>query len=214
MERFQPIIGGDGGRGRGGHDQVPEERHRGASRDGGTPILVAGEEAGATLPFGCRMGICHTCVGQAVLGQGARPAHRRGLRQRRARWSAPASTRPRAPSRSSSRTKPERDRPRSRHDNDDREPARAPHRRADRGARQGVRRASTTRSSTTSATATARYITSMIELHRRLACSAACCCSARATSRPGSPARRRSRWPRSSRTWRSATTSCTASGTG
>lgn len=30
---------------------------------GATAILVAGEEAGATLPYGCRMGICHTCTG-------------------------------------------------------------------------------------------------------------------------------------------------------
>ena len=44
-----------------------------------TPILVAGEEAGATLPYGCRMGICHTCVGQALLRPGPRPAHRQGL---------------------------------------------------------------------------------------------------------------------------------------
>ncbi len=37
--------------------------------DGATPILVAGEEAGAVLPFGCRMGICHTCVGELRCGQ-------------------------------------------------------------------------------------------------------------------------------------------------
>jgi ferredoxin-NADP reductase len=29
----------------------------------GTPLMVAGEAAGAVLPSGCRMGICHTCVG-------------------------------------------------------------------------------------------------------------------------------------------------------
>jgi ferredoxin-NADP reductase len=34
-----------------------------AECDGATAILVAGEDAGATLPFGCRMGICHTCTG-------------------------------------------------------------------------------------------------------------------------------------------------------
>ena len=28
----------------------------------GTPILVAGEEAGVDMPFGCRVGVCHTCV--------------------------------------------------------------------------------------------------------------------------------------------------------
>lgn len=30
--------------------------------DGATTILEAGEAAGITMPFGCRMGICHTCV--------------------------------------------------------------------------------------------------------------------------------------------------------
>jgi ferredoxin len=43
--------------------------HEQASSDGGTPILVAGEEAGLTLPFGCRMGICHTCVGRLCSGR-------------------------------------------------------------------------------------------------------------------------------------------------
>ena len=30
--------------------------------DGATKVLEAGEQAGMDLPFGCRMGICHTCV--------------------------------------------------------------------------------------------------------------------------------------------------------
>jgi len=30
--------------------------------DGGTPILVAAEEAGVLMPSGCRMGICYGCV--------------------------------------------------------------------------------------------------------------------------------------------------------
>ena len=30
--------------------------------DGATTILEAGEKAGVQLPFGCRMGICHTCT--------------------------------------------------------------------------------------------------------------------------------------------------------
>jgi ferredoxin-NADP reductase len=33
-----------------------------ADLDGATTILEAGEAAGITMPFGCRMGICHTCV--------------------------------------------------------------------------------------------------------------------------------------------------------
>jgi ferredoxin-NADP reductase len=34
----------------------------------GTPVLAAGEAAGALLPNGCRMGICHTCVGSLRSG--------------------------------------------------------------------------------------------------------------------------------------------------
>lgn len=35
-----------------------------AECDGTTAILDAGEKAGAVLPYGCRMGICHTCTGK------------------------------------------------------------------------------------------------------------------------------------------------------
>lgn len=34
----------------------------------GTPLMAAGEAAGAVLPSGCRMGICHTCVGTLRAG--------------------------------------------------------------------------------------------------------------------------------------------------
>ena len=34
----------------------------------GSPLLAAGEAAGALLPSGCRMGICHTCVGTLRAG--------------------------------------------------------------------------------------------------------------------------------------------------
>ena len=37
--------------------------------DGKKPILVAGEEAGLELPYGCREGICHTCVGELRSGR-------------------------------------------------------------------------------------------------------------------------------------------------
>jgi ferredoxin len=33
------------------------------------PILVAGEEAGLELPYGCREGICHTCIGELCTGR-------------------------------------------------------------------------------------------------------------------------------------------------
>lgn len=36
--------------------------------DGATTILEAGEKAGVNLPFGCRMGVCHTCVRPLVEG--------------------------------------------------------------------------------------------------------------------------------------------------
>ena len=36
--------------------------------DGATTILAAGEDLGVQLPFGCRMGICQTCVVQLASG--------------------------------------------------------------------------------------------------------------------------------------------------
>jgi stearoyl-CoA 9-desaturase NADPH oxidoreductase len=68
MERFQPIIGGDAAGGEGGTIRFAKSDIE-ATSDGTVPILVAGEEAGAALPFGCRMGICHTCVGELCSGR-------------------------------------------------------------------------------------------------------------------------------------------------
>jgi ferredoxin-NADP reductase len=69
MERFQPDAGvGDGERGGGGTIRFCSSGIEAAS-DGEQPILVAGEQAGASLPYGCRMGICHTCVGRLRSGQ-------------------------------------------------------------------------------------------------------------------------------------------------
>jgi ferredoxin-NADP reductase len=68
MERFQPVIGGDAGDGEGGTIRFLKSDAEGES-DGSRPILVAGEEAGLELPFGCRMGICHTCVGKLCSGK-------------------------------------------------------------------------------------------------------------------------------------------------
>jgi ferredoxin-NADP reductase len=67
MERFQPIIGGEGA-GEGGPIKFLKSDVE-AESDGSQPILVAGEEAGCELPFGCRMGVCHTCVGKLKSGK-------------------------------------------------------------------------------------------------------------------------------------------------
>jgi ferredoxin-NADP reductase len=69
VEHFQPDARiGDGERGSGGTIHFCSSDVR-ASSDGEQPILHAGESAGATLPYGCRMGICHTCVGRLRSGQ-------------------------------------------------------------------------------------------------------------------------------------------------
>lgn len=67
MERFQPVLGlaeeGEGG------TIVFRRSGETVGCDGATPILVAGEDAGLELPFGCREGICHTCVGTLRSGR-------------------------------------------------------------------------------------------------------------------------------------------------
>ncbi len=69
VERFQPDAHvGDGERGQGGTIDFRSSGLQ-ASSDGDQPILIAGEQAGAKLPYGCRMGICHTCVGRLRSGQ-------------------------------------------------------------------------------------------------------------------------------------------------
>ncbi len=68
MERFQPKLGlGQKGEGEGGSIKFLESECETES-DGHKPILVAGEDAGLELPFGCREGICHTCVGELRSG--------------------------------------------------------------------------------------------------------------------------------------------------
>jgi ferredoxin-NADP reductase len=67
MESFEHMLMGDVV-GAGGTVSFSKS-HLEADCDGKTPILEAGERAGATLPFGCRMGICHTCVGMLSAGQ-------------------------------------------------------------------------------------------------------------------------------------------------
>jgi ferredoxin-NADP reductase len=67
LERFQPKL--DGGEPGAGGTVTFLSSDCEVEADGSTPILVAGEEAGLELPFGCREGICHTCVGTLRAGQ-------------------------------------------------------------------------------------------------------------------------------------------------
>ena len=68
MERFQPLIGTAVEAGEGGTIRFRRSGVE-AECDGSTPILVAGEEAGIEMPFGCRMGICHTCKARLCSGE-------------------------------------------------------------------------------------------------------------------------------------------------
>lgn len=67
IERFRPVVAADGAAGTGGHVRFTASG-REAEADGATPLLVVGEEAGVLMPHGCRMGICHTCVGALCSG--------------------------------------------------------------------------------------------------------------------------------------------------
>jgi ferredoxin-NADP reductase len=66
FERFQPKLEAEPGAG--GTIAFLKSGEEVAC-DGATPILVAGEQAGLELPFGCREGICHTCVGTLRAGR-------------------------------------------------------------------------------------------------------------------------------------------------
>ncbi|WP_460335014.1 ferredoxin reductase [Actinoallomurus acanthiterrae] len=66
IEHFRPArpkAGGQGGRVR------FTKSGRQTDADGTTPLLIAGEDAGVLMPSGCRMGICHSCVGRLASGQ-------------------------------------------------------------------------------------------------------------------------------------------------
>ena len=66
LERFSLDLGGDGGE---GGTITFRNSGRTAETDGATTVLEAGEEAGIGMPFGCRMGICHTCTLTLVSGK-------------------------------------------------------------------------------------------------------------------------------------------------
>jgi stearoyl-CoA 9-desaturase NADPH oxidoreductase len=66
LERFSLELGGDGGE---GGTITFRNSGRTVETDGATTVLEAGEEAGIGMPFGCRMGICHTCTLTLVSGK-------------------------------------------------------------------------------------------------------------------------------------------------
>jgi ferredoxin-NADP reductase len=59
LERFTLALSGDGGEGGTIRFSVSGKQ---AEVDGATTVLEAGEQVGVGMPFGCRMGICHTCT--------------------------------------------------------------------------------------------------------------------------------------------------------
>ncbi|HEX3692179.1 MAG TPA: ferredoxin reductase [Solirubrobacteraceae bacterium] len=69
VERFQPpTTFGEAAGGCGGSVRFLASGID-ASADRPLPILQIGEQAGARLPHGCRMGICHSCVGRLHAGR-------------------------------------------------------------------------------------------------------------------------------------------------
>ena len=59
IERFSLDFGGDGAE---GGTITFSNSGKQIEADGATTLLEAGEEAGIGMPYGCRMGICHTCT--------------------------------------------------------------------------------------------------------------------------------------------------------
>lgn len=66
LERFSLQLGGEGGE---GGTITFRTTGKSIDADGATTVLEAGEQAGVGMPFGCRMGICHTCTLTLVEGK-------------------------------------------------------------------------------------------------------------------------------------------------
>jgi ferredoxin-NADP reductase len=58
LERFSAVLGTSA---KGGRITFATSG-KAVDADGATTLLEAGEAAGIQMPFGCRMGICHTCI--------------------------------------------------------------------------------------------------------------------------------------------------------
>jgi ferredoxin-NADP reductase len=65
LERFSLDLAGDGGE---GGTITFRNSGKKIDVDGATTVLEAGEQAGVGMPYGCRMGICHTCTLRLVSG--------------------------------------------------------------------------------------------------------------------------------------------------
>ncbi|GAB4010206.1 ferredoxin reductase [Nocardioides ultimimeridianus] len=65
LERFSLDLGGDA---EGGGTLTFRNSGKTVEADGATTVLEAGEQAGVGMPYGCRMGICHTCTVTLVSG--------------------------------------------------------------------------------------------------------------------------------------------------
>ena len=66
LERFSLELGGEGGE---GGTITFQNSSKSVEADGATTVLEAGEEAGIGMPYGCRMGICHTCTLTKISGR-------------------------------------------------------------------------------------------------------------------------------------------------
>lgn len=65
LERFSLAVTGDGGE---GGTIAFQNSGKEIEADGATTVLEAGEKAGVGMPYGCRVGICHTCTVTKISG--------------------------------------------------------------------------------------------------------------------------------------------------
>lgn len=65
LERFSLVVSAEGGE---GGTISFQNSGKQADVDGATTVLQAGEDAGVGMPYGCRVGICHTCTVTKISG--------------------------------------------------------------------------------------------------------------------------------------------------
>jgi ferredoxin-NADP reductase len=69
VEHFQPYTAAPAGAAGEGGSVRFRSSEIASQGEGGESILAIGERAGLSLPYGCRMGICHSCVGRLCAGR-------------------------------------------------------------------------------------------------------------------------------------------------